>query len=139
MKHKKGFTLIELMVVITIVGILAAVGFPAYNNYQKRARRSDAQQLMLDTANKEEQYLLNTRKYTNDFSVLVVSKDGWNCAGTTCSNKWYTLDIDPDVPSSPPTFTITATPQGPQAGDGVLELNNDGTKTYDGQPGWPAR
>ena len=135
MKHKKGFTLIELMVVVTIVGILAAVGFPAYNKYQKRAHRSDAQQLMLDTANKQEQYLLITRQYTNDFGTLTVTKDGWDCTTVTtvCSNKWYTVDIDPDVPSSPPTFTITATPQGPQSGDGVLVLNNDGSRTFDGQ------
>lgn len=126
------------MVVVTIVGILAAIGYPAYNNYQKRARRSDAEQLMLDTANKLEQYLINTRKYTGDFTTLVVAKDGWNCSAASCSNKWYSVTIDAPTGSTP-TYTIKAVARGPQSGDGDLELKSDGTKTYKGSLPWPTR
>jgi type IV pilus assembly protein PilE len=137
MKHKKGFTLIELMIVVTIVGILAAVGFPAYNNYQKRARRSEAQQLLLDTANKLEQNLMITRTYIDNFTNLGVTKDGWSCSGTSCSNKWYSVTITLAA-GPPPTYNIKAVAQGPQLGDGDLELLSDGTKKYSGAVGWSA-
>lgn len=135
MRYKKGFTLIELMIVVTIVAILAAVAFPSYSNYQKKARRSEAQQLMLDSANKLEQYLLNTRTYVTDFTKLNVTKDGWTCIAATCSNNHYSVAITLAA-GPPPTYTITATPQGGQASDGNLELFGDGTKKHAGTAGW---
>ena len=135
MKSKKGFTLIELMIVVAIVAILAAVGFPSYSNYQKKARRSEAQQLMLDTANKLEQYLLNTRVYITDFTKINVSKDGWTCTATACANDHYSVAIALDA-GPPPTYTITATPQGGQVSDGNLKLFGDGTKEHAGETGW---
>lgn len=135
MKNKKGFTLIELMIVITIVAILAGVAIPTYANYQKKARRSDAQQLMLDTANKLEQYILNTRIYDTDFTKLGVNKDGWTCTTGTCSNPHYSVAIVL-LPGPPPSYRIVATPVGGQASDGNLELFGDGTKKHAGATGW---
>lgn len=138
MKRQSGFTLIELMIVVAIIGIISMVAFPSYNNYTKKARRSDAQQLMLDTANRQEQYILDTRTYTNTFTNMSVAKEGWDCTGTAtkCSNNFY--DITITVTATPPGYTITATPKAgsAQADDGVMTLTNAGVKTRGGTTGW---
>ena len=63
-KRTGGFTLLEVMIVVVIVGILAAIALPSYSNYVKRTNRSQAKQFLQDIANREEQYRLDQRAYT---------------------------------------------------------------------------
>jgi prepilin-type N-terminal cleavage/methylation domain-containing protein len=69
----RGFTLIEVMIVVVIVGILAAIAYPTYQNYMKRAARSAAQTLMLDLANREQQYLLDNRSFLDGGASAVTT------------------------------------------------------------------
>jgi len=62
--RNRGFTLIELMIVVVIVAVLAAIALPSYRSYVIRANRSQAQQYMQDIANREEQFRLDARAYT---------------------------------------------------------------------------
>src|SRR6185369_3390771 len=77
MKHGKvalaGFTLIELMIVVAVIGVLAAIVYPSYQDYVRRANRSAAQQIMLDVSAKQEQYLTDRRSYAPDLPTLQVS------------------------------------------------------------------
>lgn len=121
-----GFTLIELMVAVAIVGILAAVAYPSYTNYVVRANRSAAATYLFQVANKEEQVLLDARQYTTSYASLVpvpaeVSKH---------------YDIAVTTTATPPGYTITATPKGGQltrdSACGNLTLNHQGTKGISG-------
>lgn len=136
MKKQTGFSLIELMVTVAIVGIIAMVAVPSYNNSTRKARRSDAQQLLLDVANREQQYLLNARQFTTSLTDLNITKDGWACVAANCSNDFYTVTITVDNSATPPTFTATGTAQGSQLVDGNLTLNSEGAKTHAGASGW---
>jgi type IV pilus assembly protein PilE len=127
MKKQIGFTLIELMIVVTVIGILSAIAYPSYRNYVTKARRSDVQQLMLDIVNRQEQYMLDVRNYTADPTALNISKDGWTCTSTACSNNFYSVAIA-IAAGPPPTFTITATETN-NNGDGNLTINSVGAKT----------
>lgn len=135
-KHQKvpnqsvGFTLIELMITVAVIAILAAIAYPSYQSYVIRAQRSVAQQLMLNIASREEQFLLDARQYTSTLSggIFTTAPEGWTCTAASCSNSRYAVAVVANNVATPPTFVITATAVGLQASDGNLTLNNAGQK-----------
>jgi type IV pilus assembly protein PilE len=118
MKVSKGFTLIELMIVVAIVGILASVAFPSYQDYVRRGNRASAQAQMMDIANREQQFFLANRQYSDALCVIPNEISGK-----------YTCAIVVDNAAAPPTFAIAFTAAGSQAVDGNLGLNSLGVKT----------
>ncbi len=124
--RSKGFTLIELMIVIVVIGILAAIAFPSYQDYVRRAKRADAQSALLELAQfMERHYTANGTYLTPDdkapvLPFTVAPKDGTN------SN--YDLSFVGKPTAS--GYTLQAVPRGSMAGDacGTLTLNNMGAK-----------
>ncbi|MBT8768999.1 type IV pilin protein [Metapseudomonas boanensis] len=125
-KNQSGFSLVELMIAVAVIGILAAVAYPSYTSYVIRANRGEAQSYLMDLAQKQQQYLMDARKYTANISDL-------NATEPASVSKNYTISIG-DVGNAPPTFTITASPKSgtAQAGDGDLTIDQSGGKTWTG-------
>jgi type IV pilus assembly protein PilE len=117
----RGFSLIELMTVIVIVGVLAAIAWPSYQNYVIRGNRAAAQTFMMTIATRQEQYLLTNRSYSSTIA-------GLNLTQPTETVGRYTFDI-PAGTFTASSFVITATATGNQLSDGDLTLSSDGTKT----------
>ena len=135
MRQAKGFTLIELMIVVVIVAILASVAWPSYQSYLQRSRRADAQSMILSIVNKEQQYLLDARQYTDVVGIggLAIAQQGWDCAlnaAKTCGNSYYDIAVTLNA-GPPPSFTVTGTPKtlGRQNVDGTLVFTSTGGKT----------
>ena len=126
----RGITLIELMIVVTIIAALAAIAIPSYRNYNIRANRSAAAQVMLNIQNREEQYILDARTYTTDPSStrLNIAHDGWTCVAAKCSNNFYDVSVAL-VTGPPPGYTVTGAPKGYQIDDGTLTLSSAGTRS----------
>lgn len=122
MNTRKGFTLVELMVVLAVLGILAAIAYPSYDEHLKKGRRAAAQAHLMEIAQQEQQYLLDARSYADNLAALSVS---------TPSDVSAYYDIEVSASSGPPpTFTITATPKSgsAQGSDVTLTIDNTGKK-----------
>jgi type IV pilus assembly protein PilE len=123
-RKRGGFTMIELVVVVVIVGILAAIALPAYQQHVVKSKRAAAQALMMDLADREQQFMLANRVFA--------AKSDLTAAGFSIPNNLaaaYDWDVS-TVAGTPPTFTITFTPVsgGSQSADGTLSLTSEGVK-----------
>jgi type IV pilus assembly protein PilE len=126
----RGMTLIELLITMAVVAILAAIAFPSYALFMKKSRRGDAEATLMDIAQREQQYLLDTRAYAPDVVTL-------NTSIPADVSAYYTIQIcQTTAPcaapgGAPPTFAIIATPiaGSPQAGDFTLTLDSTGVKS----------
>jgi type IV pilus assembly protein PilE len=119
-KPQRGFTLIELVVVIVIVGILASIAIPSYREYVVRGNRRAAQASMMEIATRQQQYFVANRSYATKAQL------GYTLPPEVTGN--YTFDIALAA-GPPPTFTVNFTAVGAQAGDGNLALTSNGVKT----------
>jgi type IV pilus assembly protein PilE len=121
MRRVRGFTLVELMIVVAIVAILAAFAVPSYSRYGYRARRADGQELLLRIATAQERYYATYNKYGAltdiGFKDPVLSEKGF-----------YSASLSNPTAS---TFTATAARRGAQLSDacGSLQLDSTGAKT----------
>lgn len=125
---QQGFTLVELMIVVVIAAVLAAVAYPSYQQYAIRANRSAAQSFILGVANKQEQYILDARQYADSLSTLSMSVP-------VEVSRNYAISIA-GVTLSPPAYSIVATPTGTQLTKdtqcGTVTINQAGQKGISG-------
>jgi type IV pilus assembly protein PilE len=120
MTKSTGFTLIELMIVLFVVAILAAVAYPSYRESVKKGNRRAAQAEMMEIVNREHQFFIANRAYADTATLAYTLPpdviDNYDHA--------VTLDAGP-----PPGFTVTFTAKGGQLSDGDLTVNSLGVKT----------
>ena len=119
MKRQSGFTLLELMIVLVIVGILASIAIPSYRDSIRKGNRRAAQAVIMYIANRERQYFMANRTFADEGALNYTLPA--EVAGK------YTFTITPDD-GPPPTFTIDFTAVGSQAADGDLSLTSEGVK-----------
>ena len=134
-RQDDGFTLIELMIVVAIVGILSAIAYPSYIEQVRKSHRADAQAALMENAQFLERRFTTQNSYLGDWAgaddangalpVLATPRDG----GTTR----YTLSVT-DIAAN--RFTLQATAVGAQADDacGNLSLEHTGARSAS-QPG----
>ena len=131
-KPARGFTLIELMIVVSIIAIIAAFAYPTYTESVAKSRRADAQSALTGLASAMERF------YTTNSTYVGAGQEGSGSSGAPIaglypsqapldgSNKFYNLTLA----ASATAYTVTATPTGGQTGDrcGAFSLTSTGVK-----------
>ena len=134
----RGFSLIELLVVLAIIGVLVAIAIPSYDAYLRRGSRAAAQGFMLQVSGKQAQYLLDARNYA--VGATAVADLGLSVPPDV--SPYYSLAVENSAggttATTPPSYRVRATPVTGtrQASDGELILMDNGSKSRGGAAGW---
>lgn len=127
--NQTGFTLIELMIVIAIIGIISAIAFPSYNSYLRKSRRADAKVTLTKMASTQERWYLQKSTYTSDVD---------NIGGDTSDDGHYTMAIT-SADSDGYEMTATIIDGGAQSNDTSCQtftLASTGLKTATSPTCW---
>lgn len=128
---QKGFNFIELMIVVTIIGILASVAIPAYQKNVIKSARGDGMTALLEVMRAEENFFANEFTYTTNLAELSISNSlssagKYKISAGACGSEALTACV-----------RLTATAQGGQASDGNLTLDSRGNRTHGSSSSWP--
>lgn len=124
-RHMRGITLIELMIVVVIISVLAAIAFPNYQEFTARAKRNEAKAALLRLATNQERFYLNNNTFTND----LISLGFGTTPKAVTETGYYEIEV---TAASASNFTATATYlQGGAEADrcGTFTINGRGAKT----------
>ncbi|KAB0629312.1 type IV pilin protein [Acinetobacter gandensis] len=122
--YNKGFTLIELMIVVVILGILAAIAYPSYTGYQERGKRVEAQTVLLDIAQQMSAYKVAHGNYDNASSASFVTA---KIPSTGTENYSVVLTVSADKHS----WTLEAIPANSMVNTGALTLDSSGQQCWE--------
>ena len=130
-RRQRGFTLIELMIAVVIVGILAMIAYPSYTNYLVKSRRSQATACLQEASQFMERFYTTNLRYDQTAGGTAVSLPVTSCIQDMDGR--YVISIGSVNANS---FVLRATPQGAQASAdakcGTLSLSQNGTKAVSG-------
>ena len=119
-RREHGITLIELMVVIAIVSILAAIVYPSYQDQVRRARRAEAKAMLVDAQARQERYYFTRQRYASNLANL-----GYASVPVTSENGFYTLSYSGGFQN----YTLKATPTGiTDTQCNIMTLTNTGVE-----------
>jgi type IV pilus assembly protein PilE len=123
MKRQSGFTLIELMIVVAVVGILAAIAYPSYIDYVRKSKRSDAMAGLLRVQLEQEKYRASSLAYASGLTAL-----GYGADQVQTPEGVYLMEV---TAASVAGFVVEAVPQDDQTNDtcGTFAIGVDGPYT----------
>jgi type IV pilus assembly protein PilE len=126
--RNRGFTLIELMIVVVIVAVLAAIAYPSYQEQMRKTRRSQAKADLLETTQGFERQFTMSRDYTT------YTSDQWTFTTSprdaADGSQYYDISLSGDATAT--TYKLQAVPANSQTSDrcGTLTIDSTGKKTH---------
>lgn len=142
LQRQKGFTLMELMIVVAIMAILATIAYPVYTDQMVRSKRSTATGALLQLTQRQEMFYADNNRYASTLSELLgedvgdqIIRDGSAYYAGSGSNKYYELQVSSE--NFRRNYSLTAKPIGNQATDdlkcSLIGISSTGQKTAKGE------